>query len=158
MAQPTDGITPIKPAPVVITRRFAAPRALVFSAWSSAEHMRRWFAPEGITIPAAEVEFRPGGVCNLCFRSPDGNDSWLHGAYQEIAPPDRLVIRFRVAVGPDTKFTALTTVTFADDGAGTRLTVEQAYEVYDPAFLSAIAMAPQGWGSTLDNLAREVAS
>jgi uncharacterized protein YndB with AHSA1/START domain len=48
-------------------------------------------------------------------------------------------------------------VTFADDGMGTRMTVTQAYDIHDPAFLSAIEGAAEGWRTTLDKLDREVA-
>ena len=38
---------------------FAAPRELVFKAWSSAEHIKRWFSPAGFSVPDAEVDFVP---------------------------------------------------------------------------------------------------
>ena len=31
--------------PVRLSRTFHAPRELVFRAWTSAEHLKRWFAP-----------------------------------------------------------------------------------------------------------------
>ena len=40
-------IASVQPEPLVISRHFAAPRDLVFKAWSSAEHIKRWFSPEG---------------------------------------------------------------------------------------------------------------
>ncbi|WP_264714530.1 SRPBCC family protein [Limobrevibacterium gyesilva] len=141
----------------MISRTFAAPRALVFKAWSSAEHMKRWFSPEGYTVPAAEIDFRPGGVCAICMRSPEGQDIWSKGVYIEISPPDRLVFTSGVAIGDSPKFTARTTVTFEDDGAGTRMTVHQAYDIHDESFLAAVAGAPEGWRTTLDKLEQEVA-
>ena len=68
MAQVNDFATGVRPEPLVISRSFAAPRSLVFRAWSSAEHMRRWFCPEGFTVPHATVEFHEGGVCDICMR------------------------------------------------------------------------------------------
>jgi uncharacterized protein YndB with AHSA1/START domain len=130
----------------VISRTFPAPRDLVFKAWSSAEHMKRWFCPEGYSVPEAEIDFRPSGVCAICMRS-----------YIEISPPDRLVFTTGVAVGDSQKFTAHTTVTFEIDGAGTRMTVHQAYDIHDEAFLFAVESAPEGWRTILDKLEREVA-
>ena len=46
----------VKPEPLVISRHFAAPRDLVFKAWSSAEHIKRWFSPEGYSVPEAEID------------------------------------------------------------------------------------------------------
>ena len=147
----------LRPEPLILTRTFAAPRVLVFKAWSSAEHMRRWFSPEGFTVPEAEVDFRPGGACAICMRSPDGQDFWSRGEYLEIAPPDRMVFTTVMVDGGEPKFTAHTTVTFEEDAAGTRMTVRQAYVIHDPAFLGAVEGAPEGWRTTLDKLEREVA-
>ena len=61
-----------------ITRTFNAPRALVFEAWSKAEHLKRWFAPNGFTVPACELDFRVGGAYRPCMRG-FGNDHWVHG-------------------------------------------------------------------------------
>jgi uncharacterized protein YndB with AHSA1/START domain len=35
--------TIIRPEPLVIERHFDAPRAIVFQAWTTAEHMKNWF-------------------------------------------------------------------------------------------------------------------
>jgi len=155
---PTNDTKPgIKPAPPVITRVFPAPRLLVFKAWSTAEHMKRWFSPASYTVPDAEIDFRPGGVCAICMRSPDGQDFWSRGHYIEIVPPERLVFTFGVGDVGAPKFTAHTTVTFEDDGAGTRMTVRQAYEIFDESFRFAVEGAAEGWRTTLDKLEKEVA-
>ncbi len=145
------------PPPVVLARTFSAPRALVFKAWSTAEHVQRWFSPEGYTVPAAEIDFRPGGVCDICMRSPGGEEHWMRGRYTEISPPDRLAFESSVEMGGAPAFTTHTTVTFEDDGPGTRLTVRQVYDIHNPTALGAIAGAPEGWRGTLDRLEREVA-
>jgi uncharacterized protein YndB with AHSA1/START domain len=156
MVRRTDRETTIRPPPLVISRSFAAPRALVFAAWSSADHMKRWFSPETYTTPDAEVDFRVGGTCAICMRSPDGADSWCRGTYLEIAPPERLVLTLDIVDGDVLKVATHITVTFEDDGAGTRMTVRQAFEVHDEAFLPAIDGSPEGWRTTLDKLEREV--
>jgi uncharacterized protein YndB with AHSA1/START domain len=157
MARTNDVKTGLKPKPLVISRSFAAPRDLVFKAWSSAEHMKRWFSPAGYTVPEAEIDFRPGGVCAICMRSPEGQEFWSRGTYIEISPPDRLVFTAGVVVGDARKFTAHTTVTFEDEGTGTRMTVRQDYDIHDEAFLFAVEGAPEGWRTTLDKLEQEVA-
>ncbi len=143
--------------PLEISGIFPAPRALVFEAWSTAEHLKRWFSPEGFTTPEAEVDFRPGGVCAICMRSPDGQDFWSRGHYLEISPPDRLVFSSSVGDAGSPKFTVHTTVTFEDHDGGTRMSVRQVYDLHDPAFRTAVDGAPEGWRTTLDKLAREVA-
>jgi uncharacterized protein YndB with AHSA1/START domain len=119
--------------------------------------MKRWFSPETYTVPAAEIDFRPGGVCAICMRSPDGQDSWMRGRYLEIVPPEKLSFESSVVFADELRFTAHTTVTFAAEGLGTLMTVRQVYEIRDPAFRAAVDGAPEGWRTTLDKLEREVA-
>ena len=141
---------------LVVTRTFAAPRELVFQAWSTAEHIRRWFSPETYTVPEAEVDFRPGGVFAVCMRAPDGADTWCRGRFTELVPPDRLAFVVGIPNRETPKFTAHTTVTFEDAEGGTCMTVRQSYELHDEAFRPAIEGAPEGWRTTLDKLENEI--
>ena len=50
-----------------------------------------------------------------------------------------------------------TIVLFTTEGAGSRMTVEQSYEIDDPGFRFAVEGAAEGWRTTLDKLEREVA-
>src|SRR5947209_17422579 len=111
MTHTNERKTGFRPEPLVISRRFPAARELVFKAWSSAEHMQRWFCPEHFTVPHATVDFRPGGTCDICMRAPDGQEFWSKGRYHEIAPPERLAFTSSW-LGEDGKprFTAVTTV------------------------------------------------
>jgi uncharacterized protein YndB with AHSA1/START domain len=145
-------------APLVVTRVFAAPRAQVFRAWSSAEHIKRWFCPTGYSVPHAEVELRVGGTFKVCMRSPEGRDHWTKGEFTEIVPNARLVIDMH-AIGEEDRplFRAHTVVTFTDEISGTRLEVVQRYTLFDRSAEPMIQGAPRGWGQTLDRLEQEVA-
>jgi len=147
----------IRPEPLVVSRVFPAPRDLVFQAWASAEHIKRWFSPEGLDVPEAEIDFRPGGVFDYCMRSPQGQEYWQRGTYDEISPPDRLAFTSAVIIGGSKRFTVQTTVTFENQGAGTLMTVHQLYDIHDEAFLGAVEGSAEGWRTTLDKLEREVA-
>ena len=153
MTEAHDG----KPKPLVISRVFPAPRELVFKAWSTAGHIRRWFSPETYTTPDAEIDFRPGGVFAVCMRSPEGQDFWSRGTFIEISAPNRLAFELAITVDGSLKFTAHTIVTFEDYAHGTRMTVHQTYDIRDPAFQGSVDGAPEGWRTTLDKLEREVA-
>lgn len=155
MAQVNEAAAGVKPE-LMISRSFSAPRELVFKAWSTADHMKRWFSPEGCTVPEATVDFRPGGVCEVCMRLPDGEDFWSRGAYIEIAPPERLAFSSSVFVKGERKFTAHTTVTFEKEGAGTRMIVRQSYDIHDPSFHNVVEGSTEGWRTTLDKLELEV--
>jgi uncharacterized protein YndB with AHSA1/START domain len=75
----------------VVTREFSAPRDQVWQAWTEADRLQHWFGPKGVTILAAKMDFRPGGIFHYCMLSPDGNKVWGRFAYREIVAPERLV-------------------------------------------------------------------
>ena len=144
--------------PLKITRTFAAPRATVFEAWSAAEHLKRWFAPSGFTVPQARLELRAGGAFELCMRAPDGTEHWMRGHITDVAPPERLGFDVRVADGKGhALFRALTDVNFTETQGGTRLDIVQRYTLIDPEAAWMMKGASQGWGETLDKLAVEIA-
>ena len=139
------------------SRVLHARRETVFKAWSSAEHIKRWFAPESCAVLEATVEMRIGGKFELNMRSPDGTVHWLRGAFVEIVRNTRLVIDMRIADSAGTPiFDAYTEVDFSDALGGTQIDVVQRYTILDPSKAWMVAGAPQGWSSTLDNLEKEV--
>ncbi len=145
------------PPVLEIERAFAAPPALVFRAWSSAEHMRRWFCPAGCSLPVAEIDFRPGGACVFRMQVPNGGEHWMRGHFIEIVADERLV--FDMDVGPEgaPDFSVHTIVSLMPQGEGTLLRVRQSYVVHTAAARASVRGAPAGWASTLDNLELEVA-
>jgi uncharacterized protein YndB with AHSA1/START domain len=143
--------------PLVVSRIFPAARDLVFRAWSSAEHVKHWFCPEGYTVPEARIDFRVGGAFEVCMRSSDGEAHWMKGTIREIVHNARLVIDS--TVGPDEQplFRAQTVAVFEEQrGGSTRLEVTQHYTILDPSAVSMTRGASEGWRQTLDRLEREV--
>jgi uncharacterized protein YndB with AHSA1/START domain len=108
---------------LVLTRTLAAPRKLVFQAWSQPEHLVRWFGPKGFTLPFCEVDFRPSGAYRFCMRSPDGVDHWVSGFYREIVEPERIVFTWE---REDPRRESVVTLTFAERDGGTLLTLHHA--------------------------------
>jgi len=77
---------------VVMTRVFAAPRRLVFEAWTNSAHLPHWMlGPGGWTMPVCEIDLRPGGAWHFVWRRSDGTEMEMRGVYQQITPPERLV-------------------------------------------------------------------
>jgi uncharacterized protein YndB with AHSA1/START domain len=150
----------VQPAPVRLKRVFAAPRETVFKAWSSADHIKRWFCPAGYSIPEANVEMRVGGAFEVCMRSPEGVDHWTRGAFTEVMTPSRLAIDHHVIdpCGGGPLFSALTEVNFSDDASGgTLMQVVQTYSLAGPEQAEQMVKgAPEGWRQTLDKLEAEV--
>lgn len=109
-----------------LEREFDAPRELVFKMWSDPAHFRNWAAPTGFTVTNLEMEFRVGGIYRVCLRSPEGEEFWIKGHYQEISEPEW----FSLTTGwesPDgsVDHETLLTVTFEEAGERTRLTLRQ---------------------------------
>ena len=150
----------VQPAPLRVSRVFSAPRETVFKAWSSADHIKRWFCPTGYSVPEATVEMRVGGRFEVCMRSPEGMEHWTKGAFTEVAAPERLTIDHHVIdpCGGGPLFSAVTEVKFSTAEGGTRMDVVQTYTVFDPAGVAPMLKgAPEGWRQTLDKLEAEVA-
>lgn len=72
---------------IVVTRVFDAPRELVFSMWTSAEHLGNWWGPHGFTITTHEIDVRPGGVWRFVMHGPDGRDYRNEIRYTAIDAP-----------------------------------------------------------------------
>jgi uncharacterized protein YndB with AHSA1/START domain len=111
---------------LLIVRTFAAPRALVWAAWTDAERTAQWMAPAGFTIPFNEGDLRPGGAWRAHMRSPDGEDHRCRGIYREVVAPERLVFTH---TWTDEQWTpgaeTLVTVTFAERDGKTVMTFRQ---------------------------------
>ena len=46
---------------ITVTRMIDAPADLVFRAWTDAEHLKRWYGPEGFGVARATSDAREGG-------------------------------------------------------------------------------------------------
>ena len=157
MAKTTAKKLPHDPPPVRVSRTLHAPREIVFAAWSSADHVKRWFAPAGYAVPEARVEMRVGGPFEVLMRAPDGVEHRVRGTFVEVSQPDRLKLDLVVEdARGHALFRAYTEVNFSDALGGTRLDVTQTYEVIDPDAAWMAEGAPQGWAQTLDKLSSEV--
>jgi uncharacterized protein YndB with AHSA1/START domain len=139
---------------VTITRVLDAPRDLVFRLWTEREHMAQWWGPRGFTNPVCELDVRVGGAIRIDMRAPDGTVYPMTGTFREISPPARLVFE---AVAEDHDGNALlrslTTVTFADEGGKTRLTVHADAVGLSPLAPQMLAGMEAGWTQSLEKLA-----
>ena len=140
---------------LVITRIFDAPRGLVFKAWADPEHLAHWWGPTDFTLPSCTINFRTGGAYRFHMRSPEGADHWLRGVYREIVEPERLVFTYAWEdadgrLGNET----VVTVTFAEHGGKTRLTLHQA----DFGSVELRDGHRAGWTSCLERFADSLAT
>lgn len=151
-----NGSAPQTVAPdLVINRLFHAPRAKVFEAWINPELLKRWWSPYGFSLPVAQVDARPGGEFYIEMVSPDGGVYPGWGRYQEVTPPERLVLAegaFKDEAG-NYLLETLSTVTFEEQGDQTRLTLRVQVLKAAPEVAGALAGMEPGWNQTLNKLA-----
>jgi uncharacterized protein YndB with AHSA1/START domain len=77
---------------VRVTRRFDAPRDLVFRALTTPEILKRWMlGPDGWALAVCRIDLRVGGAYRHVWRKPDGREMGMGGVYREVEPPARLV-------------------------------------------------------------------
>jgi uncharacterized protein YndB with AHSA1/START domain len=76
---------------IVITRDFDAPRAVVFDAWTKAEHVAHWWDPSRARLAVCEIDLRPNGAFRFVNSGPDGMKHPFAGIYRDVQPPARLV-------------------------------------------------------------------
>jgi uncharacterized protein YndB with AHSA1/START domain len=151
----------------VISRIFAAPRDLVFKAWTEPERLKHWWGPKGFTMLSAKVDLRPGGVFHYGMRAPNGQEMWGKFTYREIAAPERLVfiVSFSDEKGGVTRhpmsatwpLEVLSTVIFSDQDGRTTLTnrgtPNNATDAERKTFEGGFAGMQMGFKGTFDQLA-----
>src|SRR5438128_11678131 len=76
---------------ILITREFAAPRQLVYKAYTTPELIKRWWSGDRGEVTSAEVDLRVGGRWRYVMTANGGFEVAFHGEYREIVPDERLV-------------------------------------------------------------------
>ncbi|TWT46692.1 SRPBCC family protein [Botrimarina hoheduenensis] len=131
-------------------RSLAAPRALVWAAWTEPERLAAWCCPTGCDMLFAEGDLQPGGAWRSGMRTLAGREYIACGEYREIAPTERLVFTHRWERADGLSPETIVTVTLSDESEGcTRLVLEQC------------ALPDErnrndhhsGWSEAIDNLA-----
>ncbi len=105
---------------ISMAREYAAPRSLVFEAWTRREHVVRWWGCGPMTMPVCDIDLRVGGSWRYVLLMPDGEEYGFHGVYREIIPSEHLVHTYIYEEFPDCE--AVTTVTFEEHEGITRVT------------------------------------
>jgi uncharacterized protein YndB with AHSA1/START domain len=142
---------------LITTRLFDAPREVVFQAWTDPQQLKRWWGPKGFTNPVCEVDARPGGAIRIHMRGPDGTVHPMTGVFHEVVEPERLVFTSSALdKNGEPLFEVLNTVTFAEEGGKTKLTVHATVSKVKAEAAMHLAGMEQGWSEMLDRLATEV--
>jgi uncharacterized protein YndB with AHSA1/START domain len=139
---------------LVLTRTFDAPRDLVFKAWTDPKHLARWWGPHGFTNPVCEADARPGGAIRIDMRGPDGVVYPMKGVFHEVVAPERLVFTSTALEDEagQPRLEVRHTVTFAEQGGKTTLTMRAVVVKAAPEAAGALAGMEAGWTQSLERL------
>jgi uncharacterized protein YndB with AHSA1/START domain len=76
---------------ILITRGFAAPKHLVYKAWTTPELVKRWWNAKRGEVTLAEIDLRVGGKWRYVMIADGGFEVGFHGEYLELVPDERIV-------------------------------------------------------------------
>jgi uncharacterized protein YndB with AHSA1/START domain len=145
---------------LTLSRVIDAPRSLIWKAWTTPEHLKKWWAPRPYETPECIMDLRPGGRFFIVMRAPDGKEYPNEGCFLEIVENERIV--FTDALAPGWRpaklafFTAV--ITLEDAPGGTRYTAVAMHKD-DAAREKHEAMGfHEGWGTCLNQLVALVGS
>lgn len=137
---------------VRVRRLIRASRERVFAAWTAPEQIAQWLVPRPGRVISAKIDLCPGGAFLFHVSIPGGGEEELHGIFQEITPPERLVFTWAHRGNPDPRMSfdaTLVTVELARQAEGTEVRIFHSR-------LPSKDLATQfggGWEMALDQLA-----
>ena len=143
----TDGFT--------VTRFIAAPRGLVWDAWTKPEHFSVWFGTEAVEVPldSLVMDVRPGGRLAAVMLLPDGNRIDWDGEYRVVEHPSR--IEYVLSDQPLVPGLDPVVTTFTEVEGGTEVALFQpGYGFSDEQIAATVA----GYNSFYDALEKVVAT
>jgi uncharacterized protein YndB with AHSA1/START domain len=104
---------------ILITQEFAAPKHLVYKAWTTPELVRRWWSGQRGEMTTCEIDLRVGGMRRYVMIADGGFEVAFRGEFREIVPNERIVMTEVYEAMPDGE--ALVTVTFTESDGRTNL-------------------------------------
>ena len=137
---------------LTLVREFAAPPEAVWRAWTEPEALKHWFGPDAGAVALAQTDVRVGGRFHVVFRTLDGEQHDVSGAYREVVPNARLVFTWAWISTPER--ISQVTLTFKPTRSGTELTLLHEH-FFD---MAARDGHERGWTGTMEKLARYLQS
>jgi uncharacterized protein YndB with AHSA1/START domain len=106
---------------ILITRKFDAPKHLVYEAYTRPELVRRWWHANRGEMTVCEIDLRVGGTWRYAMVTDGGFEVAFHGEYHEIVPNERIISTEVYEGMPEGQ--AVDTVTFEEVDGQTTLTI-----------------------------------
>ena len=139
-------------ATLVIERSYPAAQSRVYAAWANWEAVAIWMTDPDVTEGDSEPEFdfRVGGHERFSWQLPDGTPWRFDATYYDIIENQRIVYCYEQYTRGELASVSVTTIEFAPDGDGTRLTYTEQGVFLDD--LDKPAARQEGYEALLDNL------
>jgi uncharacterized protein YndB with AHSA1/START domain len=134
---------------LTIKKTFDAPVKLVWDAWTEADQIVQWWAPQGMKIDVVEHNFKIGGKWKFSMPMPNGADFISEGTYLEII--EHHIIVTSADFKPMTENVELH-VSFEADGDKTNFEFSVIHETEDYAKAQEKMGFYNGWGSALNRM------
>ncbi|MEZ6164131.1 MAG: SRPBCC family protein [Phycisphaerales bacterium] len=140
---------------LILERVVPVKPAQVWKAWTTPEHLMKWFTPVPWETVACEIDLRPGGVFSTTMKSPEGDVMPASaGCYLEVVENERLV--FTDALGPGYRPNAEPFMTafvlMEPEGEGTRYVAIAKHADAEKRKQHEEMGFESGWGTVLDQL------
>jgi uncharacterized protein YndB with AHSA1/START domain len=133
-----------------LTRTLAVSPAEAWRYWTSAQRLRRWWAPDHFTVASCVVQPRAGGRLDVVLQEGDGAQYAAHGRFLAVDRPHSLTFEMG-PVGADglPLFTASHELRLDEQPSGTALSLTIRVLSSTAAGAPALAGLELGWGQTL---------
>lgn len=137
---------------VKVSRTFAAPRRLVFDAFTKPELVKRWlYGPDEWPMVDCAIDLRVGGRLRYVWRHRDKGEMGLSGVFREIVPGERLV-HTELFDEDWTGGETLVTIVFAEASGQTSVTTTVRYSSEGARDKALATPMLEGWGQSYDRL------
>jgi uncharacterized protein YndB with AHSA1/START domain len=151
---------PANETELTISRFINAPPATVWKAWSTPEHLAKWWIPAPIECQVVKLDLRPGGGFETRMRQGGGAfQPHVDGCFLEIVPEARLIFTTVLTEGwhPAEPWLALTAIiSFDAEGSGTRYASRVLHKSAADAKKHDDMGFQEGWGTAIAQLAAVV--
>lgn len=138
-----------------VSRLIAAPPPTVWMAWTTPEHLEKWWCPAPLTCKIQTLDVRPGGAFDLLMVTPTGDEMMQTGAFLDVIAPERIV--FTTALTKDWRpaapYVPITAViTMRDENTYTRYETQVLYRDEDDRHKLEQMGFEAGWSQAIDQL------
>jgi uncharacterized protein YndB with AHSA1/START domain len=138
---------------LTIKRKFKAPPAKVFAAWTDPEKLKHWMGGPEIASVSAQADVHVGGRFRIVMQKSGSSEQHdVSGVYREVIPNEKLVFTWAWKTTPDRE--SLVTITFKADNGGTLMTFTHE-QFFDE---DARDRHQHGWNTSFEKLEKYLAA